>query len=226
MRSPVAQHGALLPRLSVQRQSNSRGWLHRAFLCKPRQMRHLFDLPAYLQSKYSGCSNPTDPRAWGRVHGSILFPNFLAYGWPTNRPLCRFWLFRKLRAVNAALRTTSTSCGTARLHNLRRNSALQGVGALARTSRAWLSLGFSPRGDEFPFFAACSIGSTRKVTTVVSLRSRPKAPGLYDPGRISVSVRPAWRSSGCAPNPQPGGLISSLAFMPAAVVFCSSPLQG
>jgi hypothetical protein len=67
-----------------------------------------------------------------RIVHSVGFVGFLA------------WLFRKLRAVNAALRTTSTSCGTARLHSLRRNSALQGVGALAPTSRAWLFVGFSP----------------------------------------------------------------------------------
>ena len=35
-------------RLSVQRQSNSRGWLHRVFLCKRHQMRHLCDLTCLL----------------------------------------------------------------------------------------------------------------------------------------------------------------------------------
>jgi len=35
----------------------------------------------------------SEPRALGRVHG-IVFPIFfLAYRWPTNRPLCRFCRF-------------------------------------------------------------------------------------------------------------------------------------
>jgi len=34
--------------LSVQRQSNSRGWLHRAFPCKRHQTRHLCDLLCLL----------------------------------------------------------------------------------------------------------------------------------------------------------------------------------
>src|SRR5438132_9404847 len=36
------------PRLSVQRQSNSRGWLPRAFARKRHQMRHLCDLLCLL----------------------------------------------------------------------------------------------------------------------------------------------------------------------------------
>jgi len=40
-------HG-FTPRLSVQLQSNSRGWLHRMFPCKRHQMRHLCDLACLL----------------------------------------------------------------------------------------------------------------------------------------------------------------------------------
>jgi hypothetical protein len=57
MRIHMARTTALSPktraRLSVQRQSNSRGWLHRVFLCKPHQVRHLCDYAAYLQSRCS-----------------------------------------------------------------------------------------------------------------------------------------------------------------------------
>jgi hypothetical protein len=40
----MRSHMAHTRRLSVQRQSNSRGWLHRVFPCKRHQMRHLCDL--------------------------------------------------------------------------------------------------------------------------------------------------------------------------------------
>src|SRR5882762_1184036 len=43
-----ALHDGVAPRLSVQRQSNSRGWLHCAFPCKRHQMRHLCDLSCLL----------------------------------------------------------------------------------------------------------------------------------------------------------------------------------
>ncbi len=48
----MARTTALLQRpirqTSVQRQSNSRGWLHRMFPCKRHQMRHLYDLTCLL----------------------------------------------------------------------------------------------------------------------------------------------------------------------------------
>jgi hypothetical protein len=60
----------------------------------------------------STCSNPSDPRALGRVRGSILFRIF----WPTDGLRIvhsvgfvgfLVWRFCKLRAVNAAFCTTS-----------------------------------------------------------------------------------------------------------------------
>ncbi len=53
MRSHMARTTALnpktfTPKVSVQRQSNSKGWLHRVFPCKRHQMRHLYDLTCLL----------------------------------------------------------------------------------------------------------------------------------------------------------------------------------
>jgi hypothetical protein len=51
MRSRIAQHTTALPqnlKISVQRQSNSRGWLHRVVPRKRHQMRHLCDLACLL----------------------------------------------------------------------------------------------------------------------------------------------------------------------------------
>jgi hypothetical protein len=109
-----------------------------------------FIYSVYLKGRYSTFYSPTDPRAWGRVRGSILFPNFLAYRWPTNRPLGRFCRFIGVAfSVSCVLSTRPfvrhlLVVGRHDFTSLRRNSALQGVGALAPTSRAWLSLGFSP----------------------------------------------------------------------------------
>src|SRR5882762_5866698 len=47
--------------LSVQRQSNSRGWLHRAFPCKRHQMRHLCDLTCLLAKQMLSQLSYTPP---------------------------------------------------------------------------------------------------------------------------------------------------------------------
>jgi hypothetical protein len=67
-------------RLSIQIQSNSRGWWHRAFPHKRDQLRHLCDLACLLAKQVLNLLQPNRPRAWGRVRGSILFPNL----WPTD----------------------------------------------------------------------------------------------------------------------------------------------
>src|SRR6266700_2030761 len=45
---PIVPAWGFTPQISVQRQSNSRGWLHRVFPRKRHQMRHLCDLVCLL----------------------------------------------------------------------------------------------------------------------------------------------------------------------------------
>ena len=64
------------PWLSVQRQSSSRGWLHRAFLCKRHQMRHLCDLTCLLAkqvlSSRGSCGHALQAIVLSRAYGACV----------------------------------------------------------------------------------------------------------------------------------------------------------
>jgi hypothetical protein len=81
MRSRIAQHTTALPqnlKISVQRQSNSRGWLHRVVPRKRHQMRHLCDLACLLAKQ--GVTGSLPVTSTNRVKLNRLRKPFLLFG--------------------------------------------------------------------------------------------------------------------------------------------------